>query len=80
MLAAVTAGAVAGPVVSWLGISAAEFACFMIFWAIQVFAANCNYVHAPMKAMVASSQVWGRYASKLHPCSVTEEHTCLGTV
>ncbi|PNH07349.1 putative allantoin permease [Tetrabaena socialis] len=36
MLMAVTGGAVAGPVVGWLGISLPELACFMAFWAAQV--------------------------------------------
>ncbi|GLC56096.1 hypothetical protein PLESTB_001063900 [Pleodorina starrii] len=36
MLMAVTAGAVAGPVVGWLGISLPELACFLAFWAAQV--------------------------------------------
>ncbi|GLI62361.1 hypothetical protein VaNZ11_004980 [Volvox africanus] len=36
MLMAVTGGAVAGPIVGWLGISLPEFACFLTFWAAQV--------------------------------------------
>ena len=31
-----TGGALSGPVVTWLGISWAEFGCFMAFWTMQV--------------------------------------------
>jgi cytosine/uracil/thiamine/allantoin permease len=36
ILVTLTKGAVVGPVIGWLGISAAELACFLAFWAAQV--------------------------------------------
>mmetsp|Transcript_23671 Transcript_23671/g.51937 ORF Transcript_23671/g.51937 Transcript_23671/m.51937 type:complete len:568 (+) Transcript_23671:24-1727(+) len=36
MLTTVAGDAVRGPVIDWLGISLAEFACFLAFWGVQV--------------------------------------------
>lgn len=64
---AVTKGAVDGPVVSWLGISLPELACFLAFWAAQVRLGVEHNLPAHLRCDVYRLGPEGFWTRRLHP-------------